>query len=439
MGRKIRKALLGNLWLKLLSVLIAIGIWVVVSDANNPTRTTLFTNVPITIVNQDSVAEIGKVIEAQGSGTVTLRVTEKTSVLEKLNRTGSDFYVEADMNNITEMNTVPLTVTCSNPMVTWDEIDVSPASLKVTLEDKVEQTYVASVSAEGVPAGGYEVGACTIKEGKNIVIAGPGSLMNIINQVVAPVNVDGLKEDVSLFSTLKIYDKNGDLFTDAQMANLEFKDENGNVLTNHVVEVKIDLWKIRTDVPIRVQTTGAPAWGYRVSEIKTIPETISVAGTDEALAAMGDEFDAADMIDVTGAMENVTAEIDLTTTLAQMEGLKLISDADPSVQVEVVIEASGDVTLQIPLTAINFVNKPEGMDLVFTPADEVSVKVHALSADAPKPSAQDLTLSCDLAMCAAEGSYEIPVTVTLPEGYELAADVKLTVVATKQEVQTEAD
>ncbi len=439
MGRRIRKALLGNLWLKLLSVLIAIIIWVVVSGANNPTRTVLFTNVPITIVNQDSVADIGKVIEAQGSGTVTLRVTEKQSVLEKLNRSGSDFYVEADLNNITEINTVPLTVTCSNPVVTWDEIDVSPSSLKVKLEDKVEQTYVASVSATGVPAGGYEVGASTIVQGKNIVIAGPGSLMNIINQVVAPVNVDGLHEDVSLFSTLKIYDKNGDLFTDAQMSNLEFKDESGNVLDNHTVEVKVDLWKIRTDVPIRVQTTGAPAWGYRVSDIKTIPETISVAGTDEALEAMGSEFNVSNLVDVSGASENVTQEIDLTETLAQMEGLKLISDADPSVQVEVVIEASGDVTLQIPLSSISFANKPEGMDLVFTPADEVSVKVHALSVEAEKLSADQLSLSCDLSPCAAEGSFEIPVSVALPEGYELAAEVKLTVVSTKQQALTEAE
>ena len=151
MGRKIRNALLGNLWLKLLSLLIAIFIWIMVTNANNPVRTTLFSGVPITIVNQDSVADIGKVIEAQGSGTVTLKVTEKRSVLEQLNRDGSDFYVEADMNNITDLNTVPLTVSCANSAVTWDEIEVTPSSLKVTLEDKVEQTFVATVAAEGVP------------------------------------------------------------------------------------------------------------------------------------------------------------------------------------------------------------------------------------------------------------------------------------------------
>ena len=439
MGHKIRKALLGNLWIKLLSLLIAIGIWFMVSNANDPVRTTLFPDVPITIVNQDSVAEIGKVIEVQGSGTVTLRVTEKKSVLERLSRSGSDFYVEADMNNITEMNTVPLTVTCSNQAVTWDEIEMTPSSLKVTLEDKVEQTYIASVSAEGVPASGWEVGTCTIREGKNIVIAGPGSLINIINQVVAPVNVDGLSEDAAIASTLKIYDKNGDTFTEAQLASLEFKDENGNVLANHTVEVLVDLWRIVTDIPLRVQTTGSPAWGYRVSDITTIPETISVAGTEEALAAIGATFEVLEKVDVTGATEDITKEIDLTEQLAGMTGIKLINDSDPTVQVEVAIEANGDVTLTIPLSSISFANKPEGMDLVFTPADEVVVKVHALSEDAQKLSAEALSLSVDLSPCAVDGNYEIPVQVAIPDGYELASDVTLTVNSTSQAAQTEGE
>ena len=439
MGRKIRQALLGNIWIKLLSLLIAIGIWFMVSNANDPARTTLFPDVPVTIVNQDSVADIGKVIEVQSSGTVTLRVTEKKSVLERLNKTGSDFYVEADMNNLTDMNTVPLTVSCSNQAITWDEIEMMPSSLKVTLEDKVEQTYIASVSAEGAPAGGWEVGSCTISEGKNIVIAGPGSLINIINQVVAPVNVDGLMEDAAVSSTLKIYDKNGDTFTDAQLASLEFKDENGNVLTNHTVEVQVDLWRIVTDIPIRVQTAGYPAWGYRVSGIKTIPETISVAGTEDALTAIGATFEVFEQIDVNGLTEDVSREIDLTEQLANTPGLKLINDSDPTVQVEVAIEANGDVTLTIPLSSISFANKPEGMDLVFTPADEVIVKVHALQEDAQKLSSDALSLSVDLSPCAVEGSYEIPVQVTFPEGYELASDVTLTVISTSQAVQTEGE
>ena len=259
MGHKIMHALFNNLGLKIVSLVIAFVIWLLVSNADNPTRTILYSNVPITIVNQDSVADIGKVVEPEGSGTVTLRVTDRRSVLQTLARNGSDFYVEADMENLNEMNTVPLTVSCSNPSVTWDKIQMMPSSLKVILENKVEQTFVASVSTEGAPAGGYEVGSTSVEEGKNIVIAGPESLMRIINQVVAPVNVAGLEADSTLSSTLRVYDKNGSVLTDAQMSRLEFKNESGTVLTDHMVTVNVDLWKIRTDLP-RLLLRGSTDW-----------------------------------------------------------------------------------------------------------------------------------------------------------------------------------
>ena len=191
MGHKIGEALFRNIGLKIAALVIAFFVWVGVTNTNNPVKTQLFTNVPITIVNQDAVADIGKVVEQQGNGTVTLRVTDRRSVLSQLARNGSDFYVEADMKNLNSMNTVPLTVTCSNPQVTWDKIEVLPSSLSVKLEDKVEQTYVASISTNGTPATGWEVGSSSVTTGKNIVLAGPSSLMRRINQVVAPVDVEG--------------------------------------------------------------------------------------------------------------------------------------------------------------------------------------------------------------------------------------------------------
>lgn len=439
MGHKIGEALFRNIGLKIAALVIAFFVWVGVTNTNNPVKTQLFTNVPITIVNQDAVADIGKVVEQQGNGTVTLRVTDRRSVLSQLARNGSDFYVEADMKNLNSMNTVPLTVTCSNPQVTWDKIEVLPSSLSVKLEDKVEQTYVASISTNGTPATGWEVGSSSVTTGKNIVLAGPSSLMRRINQIVAPVDVAGLSSDYTLSSVLKVYDKNGDELTDAQMKSLEFKDATGTVIKDHTVKVMVDLWKIRTDVPIRIRTTGTPAWGYRVSSIKMIPETISVAGTDEALAELGDELTVKDVINVSGAKENVKQEINLEDTLDQLSGLKLISDADPSVEAEVSIEKNGDVTLDIPLSDIVVQNRPEGMELVFTPADKISVSVHATEDDEKPLTAKDISLSIDLSQCADPGSYEIPVHVTVPDGYELAGDVSLTVVSAKQEAATEAD
>lgn len=439
MKSKFRNKLTDNIGLKIIALVVAALIWLLVTNNNNPTKSMLFTNVPIKVVNQDSVADIGKVAELEGSGTVTIKVKERRKVLDRLAKNGSDFYIEADLENITDMNTVPLTVTCSNPSITWDEIEISPSSLKVTLEEKVEQAFVISVSTSGIQAAGYEVGTTEVVQGKSIYIAGPASLMKIINQVVAPVNVTGLSSQQTLSSALRVYDKNGAQLTESQMSTLEFKDTSGVVLKDRSVDVNVSMWKIQTDIEVYVKTTGVPAFGYRVAGIDTVPVTISLAGTEEALAALGGKLTVEDRISVAGASSDVSQEIDLNKTLSDMTGLKLITDADPIITAEVQIEKTGDVTLDIPISSVDLVNRPVEMNLVFTPADKISVGIHAENGDASALSAEDIKVSVDLLVCQKEGNYEIPVKVELPDGYQLVSEVTIMVSSEKQVPETETE
>lgn len=439
---KLSKKLTGNLGLKAIALVIAFLIWLLVTNTNNPRKTQLFNNVPINIVNKDSIADIGKVVQMVGNGTVTLRVEEKRSVLDRLSRGGTNFYVEADMENINEMNMVPLTVTCDNPAVTWDEIEVSPSSLKVKLEDKVEQAFSVSVSTAGTTAKGFEVGSTEIVQGKNIYIAGPASVIKIINQVVAPVNVTALNSDMALTSTLKVIDKNGSELTDRQLNSLEFKDSTGAVITDRVVQIMVKVWKVRTDIPMEVQITGSPKFGYSVVGIETIPVTISLAGTDSAFAALDGKLTLLDEVSVAGASDNISQEIDLTDTLSEMDGLKLITDAEPMITVNIQIEKNGDTMLSIPMGSVMLLNRPKNMDLIFTPAEKISIAVHALSEDKGNIEAKDVKASIDLTVCAKEGTYELPVMIELPEGYEVASEVTVAVNSEKQienEKETEAE
>jgi YbbR domain-containing protein len=107
--------------------------------------------------------------------------------------------------------------------------------------------------------------------------------------------------------------------------------------------------------------------------------------------------------------------------------------------VEVLIEQNGDVTLEVPLSAISLSNRPENMALVFTPADVLPVSVHALDESAQRLVQEQIGLSLDLSQCANEGSYELPVEVALPDGYELASPVTIKVSSTKTEKQSEAE
>ena len=433
------KRLTQNLGLKAIALLIAFLIWVFVTNSDNPVRTQLF-SVPVTIVNEDSFAAVDKVVDIQGNGVVTVKVRERRSVISQLARTGSDFYVEADLENITEMNTVPLTISCGNAAVTWDEMEISPSSLKVTLEDKTEQTFAASVAASGTPATGFAVGTTEILQGKNIIIAGPQSLIGIIGQVTAPVSVAGMQADGSLSSTLRVYDKNGSEFSENQMKRLEFKDSNGTLLSEHAVEVYVTLWEVHSDVRVRVETAGTPAFGYRLLKVETLPETITLAGTAQAFEQIQDVLLADEIISVEGASENVTAEIDLTETVASNSELKFLADADPVVSATAVLEKSGDVVVTIPISEVEMENRPDKMRLVFTPADLLSVTVHAVDdMSLPPDGIEGIRARLDLSDCAQEGTYELPVEIELPEGLELSSGVVIKVSASPAESEPQSE
>ena len=120
-----------NLSLKFLSLFVAFLIWLLVANVNNPTRSLLYRDVKIDIINEDSVTEIDKVLDIVSEDTVTIKVTAPKYVHETL--TKDSFTVIADMENLSAMNTVPLTVTCSNPSVSWANMEIVPSTLKVEL------------------------------------------------------------------------------------------------------------------------------------------------------------------------------------------------------------------------------------------------------------------------------------------------------------------
>ena len=421
-----------NMGLKLLSLFVAFGIWLLVVNVNDPMSVRLFRDVKIQQENVESVTALDKVLDVVEDDvygdTVIIKVKERKSVLKSL--TASDFEVVADMETMNEMGSVPLRVECRNPAVTLDEIEVIPSVQKVKLEPKKQSEFIVNVVTNGKPENGYEVGTTEVVGGKTVQVAGAESILKKIDKVVAEVNTARIKSDQRLTGNIVIYDKNGDKLT-SQMDRLQIKDSSGVLLSNNQVTVDVTLWQVMNDIPVKVETAGEPAEGYRITGITTIPVTINLVGTNEALTRLGGEIAIADPVSVEGATENVTQEIDLSETLSSLEGVRLVADADPTISVTVQIEKTGDQTIRVPLSTFEVLNRPDSakMSLTVSPADEVQISVHAAAGE-PNLKVSDIKASVDFSECAKEGVYEVPVNVQLPEGYTLVSEVKLVVTAT---------
>ena len=422
----------GNLSLKFLSLFVAFLIWLLVTNVNNPTRAQLYRDVKINIINEDSVTEIDKVLDIVSEETVTIKVTAPKNIRENL--TKDSFTVIADMENLNGMSTVPLTVTCSNPAVTWANMEIVPATLKVELEQKKQSEFGVNIEFTGEQQEGYAIGKTEIVQGKSVQIAGPESIINRIGQVKATVNISQINSNQRLTGELKIYDKNGD---PVSMDRLQIMDSSGVILSNNNVLVDVSVWEVR-NIPLKVDVSGTPKDGYRLTKVTPVPASVKLAGTEEAFEKLGQNLTLSDMISVEGVSESFTETIDLTETIAVLSDLKLVEEADPLINVSVQLEKTGDHTLEIPLSSLEVLNRPENMVLSFSPADQISVVLHSEDENAAI-GLSDIRASIDLAACSSEGTFEIPVKLEVPDGYSLVSEVKLVVTSEKPLGESAAD
>ena len=160
-----KKQLLNNWPLKLVSVLLAVGIWMMVIYITDPATTQTY-SVPIELVNEEIVAERGRSVTVVGDQTVNVRVTKNRSITRALS--ASNFRAVADFSKMYEDTQVPVTVTCTSTRVQASDFTQDKFSLEVKLEDLKTVTVPIVYELNGDPAEGFAIGGVTLTYGKFI-------------------------------------------------------------------------------------------------------------------------------------------------------------------------------------------------------------------------------------------------------------------------------
>ena len=419
-----KKSLMNKSTLKILSLLIAILIWVVVKNVQDPMLVKVITRIPVTIVNESYLAsklEVPLLIE--GQDTVNVKVKGRESVVKELTR--EDFTAIADMTQIISMETtprmVPVKVSCEGLLDS--DISVTPGNIQVDIEKQTSVEKIIAVNTgDTVPDKNYEVGVLKANPEK-VTISGPESIVNKIDRVVAMVDVSDRKETrTELDSELKIYDKNQDELSEKQLSYLDLKE-----IRNNKIKVTAEFWKAQNKISLKAESSGSPKYGYQVSEIKLVPDTISIAGTDEALQKLAEAGNTLEipgsMIDVSGKSSDFEVNIDLTELLP--ENTKLARDLNSSVIATVKILPYNSQDFELPATQIQTENIPEDMDLVFG-QEKITVRLKGKDEDLKNLKPETVQMKIDLKDYK-EGEYTVPVTVTLPGGYELVDEIAVKV------------
>lgn len=419
-----KKNMINKFTLKVLSLIIAILIWLLVRNVDDPIIVRTFYEIPVSIENASYFAENLEIpLLVDGKDTVKVRVKGARSVVSKLKK--EDIKAVADMTQIISKDTTPIMVPVevTGTGISDSDITVRPRNIQVDIEKQksVEKTIAVS-TGDTQPDKDYEIGNLKANPEK-VTISGPETIINKIDKVVALIDVTGRKEsNIEIKSQLKIYDKNLDELSPKQLEYLNIKE-----ISDNTIRIQAQFWKVKQNVKIKAEYSGEPKRGYEVDSINLVPDTISVAGTDEALKKLEQEGNTLEIpgkyIDVTDKTGDFEQNIDLSELLP--EDLKLVRDLNSSVIATVKILPYNSRDYEVSVTQIEADNKAEDLDLVFQD-EQITIRAKAKEQDLDSLSAANIQVQIDLSGYG-EGEYEVPVTVTLPGGYELVESIKVKV------------
>ena len=431
-----RERLLDHPVLKLISVVIAFLVWLAIMNVSNPVITRTITNIPVNVTNA-SYIESMNLSYAIMSGFETVSVTVETnrSVVERLNV--SNITANCDLTQIVNMESDPVMVpvTVSVPGVSAAGVTVTPQNIQIRLEEMESRDFVINaVAGSGAPARGFEVRSLTSNPEK-LTIRGPKSMIERIDKVQAEVDVSNLRENTTVTGALHVYDRNGDELTESQMKSLTFS------VNESAVFVDVTLYRILPDVDISAETYGEPAAGYQIGEVTVTPQTISVAGTDEAL----DDFrevgqrlfitEESHAVDVSGASSDVEIRVNLPDYLPA--GLRIAEGFSDTVVVTVKILEYNTKSLEIETKAIDKQNLPTDMNAVFS-SQVLDIRVKGTDSALSALTSDDVIASVDLSG-AETGTVMVPVSITLPDGFELAEQVSAEITISETTVITQSE
>ncbi|MBX5467347.1 MAG: hypothetical protein K6U14_07640 [Firmicutes bacterium] len=275
--------------LKILSVLVAIALWVQVTltnqkDANRNFGPVALEWTPPGAKNLDVASLQPNAVEIQIKGPP--QVVAGASL--------RSFAAWVDLSHITKPGTYSLPVVASVPSDT-SLVSVSPSQIRVVLDQIGSRTLPVQVEAVGTVPNAYQLDAI-VPSVRSAVVSGPTNDLDRVRRLVAELPVQGRTQSFAEEVILVPLDAHGEAVSHLAI--------DPPMIT---ANVKIAPKPPQATVGVVVQLTGHPANGYHVTGITVTPGKITITGTVASLKGVTSVNTAP--IDIGGATADVTRTV----------------------------------------------------------------------------------------------------------------------------------
>ncbi|KRQ87177.1 YbbR-like protein [Caloramator mitchellensis] len=375
----------------ILSVFIALILWVYVMGEQNPTQARLIEGIPVYFINLDALEQNNLTILPNQKFTVNLQISGRAMDVYKVK--AEDFRVEADMsgflkkgyNNIpVEVKTVPKGV-----KVVYDK---GNPYIRVKVDGLIEKTVPVNSIIAGNLKEGYAYSMPVLKPNE-ILIRGPETYVFKASNALVNIDVTNRDNDLSASLPIKIVDSYGD---NVQYINYEPK----------YVDVSLPIKKSK-DVDVIIRTKGELPDSKILNYISSKTPKITILG-DESLIDRINSIET-EPIDLSKIYTSIFKEVPLIIPegIYTKENKKSIT-VDISVENKIEKNLTVDLILENGKDEFNYSLSKNSVILTIYGAESVVNSINS----------NDISAIIDVAE-KEEGEITLPIKINLPRDIKL--------------------
>lgn len=311
-------------WLKanfnslLISLLLALTVWIVAMQEQNPSMEfEMETPIRIDVVGLDP----SLMITNNYPESVKIRLRAQQNTIPSIS--AEDVIVIADLEGFEPgSHQVQLKVDIAAQAII---LSTNPTNIRVDIESVANRELPIRMRFLGELPTGYAYSANDITGLPEIAtITGPESSVDKISEISASIDIEGLRETFRGDVRLQAWDNNGNEIDDVTI--------NPGVVN---LTLPIEQEAGYKEVTLRVPTTGHPATGYYMTSRLVTPQVITIQGDPAIIDTLPPLMDT-QLIDLTGLRDDLIQEVSLTLPA----GVSVVGD--PVVQVLITIAAQQD-------------------------------------------------------------------------------------------------
>ena len=259
-----------------ISVFLAVLLWLYVINVENPNATMTLSNVPVTLQGVTELQANGLVVTELSRDEMKLRVTGKRKTFIQLNQ--SQVAVRLDVSKIREpgIYTIAGEYMISNASIR-NAFTISEADsffVTVTVEERESKQISLQAEFGGTLAPGYEVASLSAQPG-SIMISGPEDVIDEVSHAVVVMHGEQVKEGlVQRGLSILLVDESGNIIEDSSIT----KNITSCTATMTVIQV--------FELPLSVLLVPGGGAGPLDAEVTITPPSITVTGNESVLAEL---------------------------------------------------------------------------------------------------------------------------------------------------------